>query len=122
MPSVDLMIVDPCGFLLWVLKLQYSSQVVFMVVVRPFLDQICGRTPTVASRITARLSRNLASVQGRIDFVRVRLTLEDGEQIAHPILGQSGLIHTMVEADGLVAIDMNSEGLDSGTPVEVMLI
>jgi molybdopterin molybdotransferase len=99
-----------------------SAMVVFMVVVRPFLDQICGRTPKVAARITARLSRNLASVQGRIDFVRVGLTLENGEQIAHPILGQSGLIHTMVEADGLVAIDMNSEGLDSGTPVEVMLI
>jgi molybdopterin molybdotransferase len=99
-----------------------SAMVVFMVVVRPFLDRICGRTPTVAARITARLNRNLASVQGRIDFVRVRLTREDGEQVAHPILGQSGLIHTMVEADGLVAIDMNSEGLDSGTPVEVMLI
>jgi molybdopterin molybdotransferase len=99
-----------------------SAMVVFMVVVRPFLDQIGGKAPKAIPRTTARLSRNLASVQGRIDFVRVRLTRENGEQIAEPILGQSGLIHTMVEADGLVAIDMNSEGLDSGTPVEVMLI
>lgn len=99
-----------------------SAMVVFMVVVRPFLDRIGGRTPTSAPRMTARLSRNLASVQGRIDFVRVHLTRENGEQIAHPILGQSGLIHTMVEADGLVAIDMNSEGLDRGAPVDVLLM
>ena len=72
--------------------------------------------------ITARLSRNLASVQGRIDFVRVRLTRQDGEQIAEPVLGQSGLIRTMVEADGLVAIDMNAEGLERGAEVGVILI
>ncbi len=99
-----------------------SAMVVFMVVVRPFLDRIGGRLPKADVRITARLSRNLASVQGRMDFVRVRLTWEDGVPVAEPILGQSGLIHTMVEADGLLAIDMNSEGLDRGAQVEVMLI
>ncbi|MBW2171631.1 MAG: hypothetical protein JRF69_06560, partial [Deltaproteobacteria bacterium] len=35
--------------------------------------------------------------------------------------GKSGLIHTMVKADGLIRIDMNSEGLDEGTPVRVIL-
>ena len=99
-----------------------SAMVVFMVVVRPFLDRIGGRKPKADFQIMARLSRNLPSVQGRIDFVRVRLFREDGAQIAEPILGQSGLIHTMVEADGLVAIDMNSEGLDRGSQVDVMLI
>jgi len=99
-----------------------SAMVVFMVVVRPFLETIGGRMPKTDVRITARLSRNLASVQGRMDFVRVRLSRENGEQIADPVLGQSGLIHTMVEADGLVAIDLNSEGLDRGVQVEVMLI
>ncbi len=99
-----------------------SAMVVFMVVVRPFLEHIGGRLPKADVRITARLSRNLASVQGRIDFVRVRLRRDNGEQIADPVLGQSGLIHTMVEADGLVAIDMNSEGLDIGSQVEVMVI
>ncbi len=98
-----------------------SAMVVFMVIVRPFLEGIGGRTPKAAPPITARLSRNLASVQGRVDFVRVRITCEEGEQVAHPILGQSGLIHTMVEADGLVSIDMNSEGLDRGSQVEVLL-
>jgi molybdopterin molybdotransferase len=98
-----------------------SAMVVFMVLVRPLLDHIGGRRIRMPSRIQARLSRNLASVQGRADFVRVRLTEKDGDSWAEPILGHSGLLHTMVEADGLVAIDMNSEGLDQGTLVEVML-
>jgi len=92
------------------------------VVVRPFLDHIAGRRSHSPNRIRARLNRNLASVQGRIDFVRVRLVEVDGDFNAEPILGQSGLIHTMVEADGLVAIDMNSEGLDQGALVDVMII
>jgi hypothetical protein len=32
------------------------------------------------------------------------------------------LINTMVKADGLIAIDMNSEGLDQGATVAVMLL
>ncbi len=99
-----------------------SAMVVFMVLVRPLLDYIGGRLPREPVRVRARLSRNLASVQGRVDFVRVRLTSKNNEPWAEPILGQSGLIRTMVEADGLVAIDMNSEGLDQGTWVEVTLI
>jgi molybdopterin molybdotransferase len=99
-----------------------SAMVVFMVLVRPFLDYIGGRGARMQGRVRARLSRNLASVQGRVDFVRVRITEKDGHGWAEPILGQSGLLHTMVEADGLVAIDMNSEGLDQGSRVDVMLI
>ena len=35
---------------------------------------------------------------------------------------QSGLISTMVNADGLIEIDINTEGLDKGTVVEVIPI
>jgi molybdopterin molybdotransferase len=40
---------------------------------------------------------------------------------AEPILGKSGLIHTMVKSDGLVEIGKNVEGLDAGATVEVIL-
>jgi molybdopterin molybdotransferase len=42
--------------------------------------------------------------------------------VAEPVLGKSGLIQTMVQADGLVEIDMNTEGLDKGTLVSVILM
>jgi molybdopterin molybdotransferase len=95
--------------------------VVFAVVVRPFLDRLGGLAPTDRQfPVRAALNRNLASAQGRVDYVRVRLYAADGQLMAEPILGKSGLINTMVKADGLIAIPMNTEGLDQGTIVEVM--
>ena len=97
-----------------------SAMVVFAVVVRPFLDRLCGLSQTVRQfPIQAVLSRNLASAQGRVDYVRVRLIEDGGVIMAEPILGKSGLINTMVKADGLIAIGMNTEGLDQGAIVQV---
>ena len=98
-----------------------SAMVVFAVVVRPFLDRLCGRSETVRRfPIQAVLNRNLASAQGRVDYVRVRLYDADDQIMAEPVLGKSGLINTMVKADGLIAIGMNTEGLEQGARVRVM--
>ena len=101
-----------------------SAMVVFHVLIRPFLEHIGGRNPAFdRPRICyARLQRNLASKQGRVDCIRVRLHQEADQLIAEPILGKSGLIRTMMEADGLVRIDKNTEGLDKGTIVAVHLL
>jgi molybdopterin molybdotransferase len=99
-----------------------SAMVVFLVLVRPFLSHIGGCPHDAPVRVKARLTRNLASAQGRVDYIRVRLEQRAGEQWAEPILGASGLIRTMVAADGLVAVDLNSEGLEAGAVVEVLLM
>lgn len=98
-----------------------SAMVVFVALVRPFLARIAGLDPRFARqhRVPAELARNLASAQGRTDFVRVRLYEKDGQTLADPVLGKSGLLNTMVKADGLICIDANTEGLDAGTPVNV---
>jgi molybdopterin molybdotransferase len=98
-----------------------SAMVVFMVLIRPFLSWIGGCAEAAPVTLRARLSRNLASAQGRVDFVRVRLIPKNGEILAEPVLGGSGLMRTMVAADGLVAVDLNSEGLEQGMMVQVML-
>ena len=101
-----------------------SAMVVFHVVVRPFLEYIGGKNPAHENTRScyARLKRNLSSKQGRIDYIRVKLHHEEGALSADPVLGKSGLIHTMAKADGLVKIDKNTEGLDKGTVVEVALL
>ena len=102
-----------------------SAMVVFDRVVRPFVEHAGGKD-LLKNRnqpyILAKISRNLSSAQGRIDFVRVRLKKSDNVLWAEPILGKSGLINTMVQADGLIEIDMNTEGLDKGTEVSVIPI
>ncbi len=101
-----------------------SAMVAFTAVVRPFVDRLAGRTRPrrEAFPLSARLTRNVSSVQGRIDYVRVRLEKKEDGVWAEPILGKSGLISTMVKADGLVAIGMHVEGMEKGDPVDVMVL
>jgi len=111
------------GRILWGLPGQVTSaMVVFQVMVRPSIQKIAGLVQDRGKgmEIPAVLSRNVASVQGRTDFVRVRLRLRDGKMVAEPILGKSGLLHTMVKADGMIRIEKDSEGLDQGEPVAVI--
>ena len=69
----------------------------------------------------AVLKQNIPSSGGREDYVRIKL-VHDGERLtAIPIFGKSGLISTLVEADGLARIDMNTEGLYEGDEIDVML-
>ncbi len=101
-----------------------SAMVVFEKVVKPFINRVRGlENPFPETRgIPARLSRNIPSAQGRVDFVRVRFVTKDNVLLAEPILGKSGLINTMVQADGLIEIDSNTEGLDKDAPVTVIPI
>lgn len=99
-----------------------SAMVVFKMVVQPFVEHIAGVTAgsSQLSKVSARLNRNVSSAQGRTDFIRVRLIRKNGELRADPVLGKSGLINTMVKADGLIEIDINTEGLDEGAEVEMI--
>jgi molybdopterin molybdotransferase len=99
-----------------------SAMIVFARVVKPFIEHISGKSDgkREALRLQAKLSRNVASTQGRVDFIRVQLRLDGTQLWADPVLGKSGLISTMVKADGLIEIDINTEGLDKWAEVEVI--
>jgi molybdopterin molybdotransferase len=99
-----------------------SAMIVYARIVKPFVEHVSGLcSPDRAKlRFTAMLGRNVSSAQGRVDYIRVRLIHKEGLLWAEPILGKSGLIHTMVKADGLIEIGMNTEGLDKGAEVEVI--
>jgi molybdopterin molybdotransferase len=97
-----------------------SALVIFHILGRPLLDRLCGRTyPRRPRPVRAQLARNLASTQGREEYVRVTLREEDEKMWARPVLGASGLIGTLVRAEGLVRIDQNVEGVNRGEWVEV---
>jgi len=101
-----------------------SAMIVFNVLVRPFLRHIAGekKAPFYEQpMIQALLARNIASTQGREEYIRVRLEKSSTGILAYPLLGKSGLIRTMIQADGIVVIPENSEGLDKNTTVNVLL-
>jgi len=68
-----------------------------------------------------RITRSIRSAAGREDFIRVKLSVQDGEVVAEPVLGKSGLITTMVRADGLAEIPASSEGVEAGDVVRIKL-
>jgi len=102
-----------------------SAMVVAEVFLTPFLAKLAGKAhPFEGDRRTAaaKLSRNIESASGRDDYIRVRLQKSDKGWIADPIFGKSGLISTLVEADGLVRVDRNTEGLYQDQIVQVMIL
>lgn len=103
-----------------------SAQVVMLVFGLPFLRHISGDRRAFdtsrRSRSAAVLARNIASKQGREDYVRVRLEKDGSSVTAVPVLGKSGLLRTMLKADGLVRIPAGKEGLSAGESVDVWLL
>lgn len=104
-----------------------SAQVVMLVLVQPFLRHLMGdaRAFDRSRRVLrqAELARNLASKPGREDYVRVRLEEREGQPpLAHPLPGKSGLLKTLLQAQGLVAVPADREGLYAGAAVDVWLL
>jgi molybdopterin molybdotransferase len=97
----------------------------FELFVRPVLDIISGlkeRWPGYRNRmVRARISKNIVSSQGREEHVRVTLEDREGELWAVPVLGKSGLITTMVRADGTIVIPLYRNGIEAGENVDVRL-
>lgn len=100
-----------------------SALVIFDLFVRPAVRLLQGLDPEAptAPTVTAELGRNLASAAGRLDVVRITLRREDGRFLAEPVLGKSGLLSTMVQADGWIEVPEAREGLRAGEPVTVRL-
>jgi molybdopterin molybdotransferase len=71
--------------------------------------------------MSARIAKNVSSSPGREEHVRVVLELRGDEVWAVPVLGKSGLIRTLVMADGTVVIPAQIRGLQEGDTVEVLL-
>ena len=100
-----------------------SALVCFDFFVRPAIDALSGKTNEPSGTqpsVQARLARNINSAAGRLDVVRVQLSLEDELQ-AHPILGKSGAISTLSQAHGYFLIDEERQGMSSGELIEVYL-
>jgi molybdopterin molybdotransferase len=99
-----------------------STMIIFDVFLTVLFGKLSGLTEPAEGMdrsVEAELDRNVESVSGREDYIRVKLTHGEGRMLATPILGKSGLISTMIEADGLIRIDMNAEGLYKGDTVQV---
>jgi molybdopterin molybdotransferase len=99
-----------------------SALVIADLFVVPMIYRLQGCTTTPArSSIRAKISHNLPSATGRVDYTPARLVWKDGEQWAEPVFGKSNQIFTLVFADGMIMTPRDSNGLSAGEMVEVRL-
>lgn len=99
-----------------------SALNIFSLFGKAVIDRLSGRAekpynPTVK----AILTRNIPSRSGRTEYVRVKLELTAEGLQAVPVFGRSGMLRTLAEANGLITIQSENEGLSAGTAVEVTL-
>jgi len=99
-----------------------SAMVVAGLFLAPVLRRMQGLgNPSARRRETARLAHNIASVPGREDYVQVRLVEREGQLWAEPVFGKSNLIYTLVKAEGMVCVPLDSNGLHKGEFIDVEL-
>ena len=102
-----------------------SAVVIFHFFGKPILKILSGLSREGIwhqIKVKAKASRNIPSVPGREDYVRVRLEEREGTLWAHPIFGKSGAISNLVNANGLIRIGINEEGLEEGEEAEAILL
>lgn len=99
--------------------------VCFEIFVRPVLKTLSGsrenRVEKEKRTIKAKITRNISSSPGREEHIGVYLEEREGEIWAVPLLGKSGLITTLVRADGTAIIPLRKLGVQEGEIVEVRL-
>ncbi len=99
-----------------------SAMVVADLFVAPAIYRLQGcLNPPPRQTVRAKLTHNLPSQAGRVDYTPARLIIREGETWAEPAFGKSNQIFTLVFADGMVVTPSDSNGLSAGKWVEVRL-
>lgn len=99
-----------------------SAYLAFKLFVRPVIERFLGTASAGGERITALLARQIASPLGVDEFIRVKVGEVHDTFIATPVGRGAGLMMSLVRADGIVRIPAGSEGMRSGSEVEVELM
>ena len=99
-----------------------SALLVAWQLLPPLIARYLGQPLEPPPTVQARLTQRVASVTGREDWLAVRLRQSPaGQRLAQPIFGKSNLIFTLVGADGLLRVPLNTGGYDAGALVDIVL-
>jgi molybdopterin molybdotransferase len=99
-----------------------SSMVVCDQYVRPMLMAMQGGTHIYKEQITAVCGQAIAKLPGKAQFLRARVEWREGAY--HAVLTGpqgSGILTSMVQADGLMILPEESDDVRPGDPVQVEL-
>ena len=100
-----------------------SSMVTFEVFARPAIYKMMGRSDWVRPAIKAVMEGAVKNKDGRRVFLRVIVTKRDGQYYAR-LTGEqgSGILTSMVKANGLAVIPETANEVKQGSTVDVMIL
>jgi putative molybdopterin biosynthesis protein len=99
-----------------------SAVFTFHGFVAPLIRAMAGLPETAAETVEATLAVRTPSELGRTEYAMVSLVGTDHGLAAYPLAKGSGSVTAFAQADGFIAIDALSQGLEAGAPVRVTLI
>ncbi|MBI5587388.1 MAG: molybdopterin molybdotransferase MoeA [Deltaproteobacteria bacterium] len=97
-----------------------SSMVAFEQFVRPALLKMAGRRDIFRRTFSARLTKDVKTKPGRMNFIRAELRLDGSGATVEPLEGQgSGVVSTMVRANSFIIVPADSSGFKKDDTVKV---
>jgi putative molybdopterin biosynthesis protein len=91
------------------------------IFIEPLLARWLGRLPAEPVTVTARLTRKVTSPPGDDDYLRVAVGRVGPDLLAAPLARGSGVITSLVRADGIAILPRGSQGLPAGASLSVRL-
>jgi len=98
-----------------------SAALTLEIFVEPLLARWLGRPPQEPFTITAIATRKITSSPGDDDYLRVAVGRVGDKLLAAPLPRGSGVITSLVRADGIAILPRGSQGLAAGDPLPVRL-
>jgi molybdopterin molybdotransferase len=100
-----------------------STMISFEIFARPMILALLGAMDTEHTTVTARLADSIAFKDDRRHFLRVMLDKDEKGYVASLTGDQgSGILTSMVKADGLAIVPEEWSSVDAGTHVQVILL
>ncbi|MDW7650390.1 MAG: molybdopterin biosynthesis protein [Bacillota bacterium] len=99
-----------------------SAIVALELFLKPLLYRLQGQAVPLRPKLEALFSRQITSALSAEEWVRVKVGRVGSRYVATPLPRGSGVITSLVRADGIVRIAQEKEGLKAGEPVDVELL
>jgi putative molybdopterin biosynthesis protein len=99
-----------------------SAALTCELLVKPTLARWLGQPAEERPQVEATLTRKVVSPEGEEEYLRVTVGQVGERVVATPLPGGSGVLMSLVRADGLVRIPRGAQGFEPGAKVSVSLL
>jgi putative molybdopterin biosynthesis protein len=98
-----------------------SAAITCELLVKPTVARWLGQPVEERPEAAATITRKVVSPEGEEEFLRVTVGQVGERVVATPLPGGSGVVMSLVRADGIVRIPRGEGGFEPGAPVAVAL-